>query len=184
MNKKLLTKTLIASALVLTTVGSGFHSSSNYNGINNVAKASEIKDNQLWKNVRDALKEASIIDKTDQETVEVKYKLKNGGESSITGTSNLDELSSSNNSPVNSNSVYSINLTRKNPNGNQIDANSTWKKLTQSLKEKGIVKDGDKVTIHSKDEKDPKISAKVGEDYNDNKGLMLFKKDIDKITIN
>ncbi len=26
MNKKLLTKTLIASALVLTTVGSGFHS--------------------------------------------------------------------------------------------------------------------------------------------------------------
>nr|WFO02275.1 hypothetical protein PEB16_04345 [Staphylococcus aureus] len=35
MNKKLLTKTLIASALVLTTVGSGFHSSSNYNGINN-----------------------------------------------------------------------------------------------------------------------------------------------------
>lgn len=31
MNKKLLTKTLIASALVLTTVGSGFHSSSNYN---------------------------------------------------------------------------------------------------------------------------------------------------------
>lgn len=49
MNKKLLTKTLIASALVLTTVGSGFHSASNYNGINNVAKASEIKDNQLWK---------------------------------------------------------------------------------------------------------------------------------------
>lgn len=49
MNKKLLTKTLIASALVLTTVGSGFHSSSNYNGINNVAKASEITDSELWK---------------------------------------------------------------------------------------------------------------------------------------
>lgn len=76
MNKKLLTKTLIASALVLTTVGSGFHSSSNYNGINNVAKASEITDSELWKNVRDALKDANIIDKTDKETIKVKYKLK------------------------------------------------------------------------------------------------------------
>ncbi len=49
MNKKLLTRTLIASALVLTTVGSGFHSSSNYNGINNVAKASEITDRLMEK---------------------------------------------------------------------------------------------------------------------------------------
>ncbi|HCX2139061.1 TPA: DUF4888 domain-containing protein [Staphylococcus aureus] len=184
MNKKLLTKTLIASALVLTTVGSGFHSSSNYNAINNVATASEITDRDLWKNVRDALKDANIIDKTDQETVEVKYKLKNGGESSIAGTSNLDELSSSNNSPVNSNSVYSINLTRKNPNGNQIDANSTWKKLTQSLKEKGIVKDSDKVSIYSKDHTDPKISGIVGQDFTDHSNYMLYKKDIDKITIN
>ncbi len=56
MNKKLLTKTLIASALVLTTVGSGFHSSSNYNGINNVAKAEQTTDNELWKNVRDCFK--------------------------------------------------------------------------------------------------------------------------------
>ncbi len=74
MNKKLLTKTLIASALVLTTVGSGFHSSSNYNGINNVAKAAETTDRDLWKNVRDALKDANIIDKTDKETIKVKYK--------------------------------------------------------------------------------------------------------------
>lgn len=49
MNKKLLTKTLIASALVLTTVGSGFHSSSNYNGINNIVKAAETTDRDLWK---------------------------------------------------------------------------------------------------------------------------------------
>ncbi len=179
MNKKLLTKTLIASALVLTTVGSGFHSSSNYNGINNVAKAEQTTDNELWKNVRDALKDANIIDKTDQETVEVKYKLKNGGERSITGTANLDELSTSNNSTVNT-----VDITRVNPNGNKLDANDAWKKLTQSLKEKNIVKDGDTVTIHSKDSNDPKISGKVGQGFTDHRNYMLDKKDIDKITIN
>ncbi|HDE8829944.1 TPA: DUF4888 domain-containing protein [Staphylococcus aureus] len=184
MNKKLLTKTLIASALVLTTVGSGFHSSSNYNGINNVAKASEITDSELWKNVRDALKDANIIDKTDQETVEVKYKLKNGGERSITGTANLDELSTSNNSTVNTDSVNTVDITRVNPNGNKLDANDAWKKLTQSLKEKNIVKDGDTVTIHSKDSNDPKISGKVGQGFTDHRNYMLDKKDIDKITIN
>ncbi|HAR7072455.1 TPA: DUF4888 domain-containing protein [Staphylococcus aureus] len=178
MNKKLLTKTLIASALVLTTVGSGFHSSSNYNGINNVAKAAETTDGQLWKNVRDALKEASIIDKTDQETVKVTYKLENGGEGSITGTANLDELSTSNNNTVNT-----VDITRVNPNGNKLDANEAWKKLTDKLKEKNIVKDGDTVTIHSKDSTDPEISAKVGENYNGNKGLMLNQRDITKITI-
>ncbi len=170
MNKKLLTKTLIASALVLTTVGSGFHSSSKYNGINNVAKAEQTTDRDLWKNVRDALKEANIIDKTAQETVKVTYNLENGGERSITGSANLDELSTSNNSTVNTDSVNTVDITRVNPNGKTIDANEAWKKLTDKLKEKNIVKNGDKVTIHSKDEKDPEISAKVGEDYNGNRG--------------
>lgn len=184
MNKKLLTKTLIASALVLTTVGSGFHSSSNYNGINNVAKASEITDSELWKNVRDALKDANIIDKTYKETIKVKYKLKNGGESEISGTANLDNLSNTNNSTVSPDSVNRVDITRVNPNGNKLDANDAWKKLTQSLKEKNIVKDGDTVTIHSKDSTDPKISGKVGQDFTDHRNYMLDKKDIDKITIN
>ncbi|HDB4116862.1 TPA: DUF4888 domain-containing protein [Staphylococcus aureus] len=184
MNKKLLTKTLIASALVLTTVGSGFHSSSNYNGINNVAKAAETTDSELWKNVRDALKDANIIDKTDKETIKVKYKLKNGGESEISGTANLDNLSNTNNSTVSPDSVNRVDITRVNPNGNKLDANDAWKKLTQSLKEKNIVKDGDTVTIHSKDSTDPKISGKVGQDFTDHRNYMLDKKDIDKITIN
>ncbi|HEI7954379.1 TPA: DUF4888 domain-containing protein [Staphylococcus aureus] len=183
MNKKLLKKTLIASALVLTTVGSGFHSSSKYNGINNVAKAEQTTDRDLWKNVRDALKEANIIDKTAQETVKVTYNLENGGERSITGSANLDELSTSNNSTVNTDSVNTVDITRVNPNGKTIDANEAWKKLTDKLKEKNIVKNGDKVTIHSKDEKDPEISAKVGEDYNGNRGFMLNQRDITKITI-
>ncbi len=165
---------MISGALVLTTVGSGFHSSSNYNGINNVAKAEQTTDNELWKNVRDALKDANIIDKTDQETVEVKYKLKNGGERSITGTAKLDELHTSNNSTVNTDHLNTVNITRVNPNGNKLDANEAWKKLTDKLKEKNIVKDSNAVRlIHSKDKKDPKISAKVGEDYNGNKGFML-----------
>ncbi len=97
MNKKLLTKTLIASALVLTTVGSRFSFSSNYNGINNVAKAEQTTDNALWKNVRDALKDANIIDKTDNENVKVTYKIENGGENTIEGTANLENISTSRN---------------------------------------------------------------------------------------
>ncbi|HAZ6321392.1 TPA: DUF4888 domain-containing protein, partial [Staphylococcus aureus] len=140
-------------------------------------------DRDLWKNVRDALKEANIIDKTAQETVKVTYNLENGGERSITGSANLDELSTSNNSTVNTDSVNTVDITRVNPNGKTIDANEAWKKLTDKLKEKNIVKNGDKVTIHSKDEKDPEISAKVGEDYNGNRGFMLNQRDITKITI-
>ncbi|MDG5301868.1 DUF4888 domain-containing protein, partial [Staphylococcus aureus] len=157
--------------------------SSNYNGINNVAKASEITDSELWKNVRDALKDANIIDKTNNETIKVKYKLKNGGESEISGTANLDNLSNTNNSTVSPDSVNTVDITRVNPNGKTIDANEAWKKLTDKLKEKNIVKNGDTVTIHSKDENDPPISAKVGSDYNGNKRFMLNQRDITKITI-
>ncbi|MBH0152848.1 hypothetical protein SALVP7_00785 [Staphylococcus aureus] len=95
----------------------------------------------------------------------------------------MDELSTSNNSTVNTDSVNTVDITRVNPNGNKLDANEAWKKLTDKLKEKNIVKDGDTVTIHSKDSTDPEISAKVGGDYNGNKGLMLNQRDITKITI-
>ncbi|MBU6678689.1 DUF4888 domain-containing protein [Staphylococcus aureus] len=183
MNKKLLTKTLIASALVLTTVGSGFHSSSNYNGINNVAKASEITDSELWKNVRDALKDANIIDKTNNETIKVKYKLKNGGESEISGTANLDNLSNTNNSTVSTDSVNRVDITRVNPNGNTIEVNDAWKKLVDKLKEKDIVKVGDKVTIHSKDPSDEKVYGKVGDQDSNVKNRLISPKDITHITI-
>ncbi|MCQ1411885.1 DUF4888 domain-containing protein [Staphylococcus aureus] len=183
MNKKLLTKTLIASALVLTTVGSGFHSSSNYNGINNVAKAAETTDRDLWKNVRDALKDANIIDKTDKETIKVKYKLKNGGESEISGTANLDNLSNTNNSTVSPDSVNRVDITRVNPNGNTIEANDAWKKLVDKLKEKHIVKVGDKVTIHSKDPSDEKVYGKVGDQDSNVKNRLISPKDITHITI-
>ncbi|EOB8490541.1 TPA: DUF4888 domain-containing protein [Staphylococcus aureus] len=183
MNKKLLTKTLIASALVLTTVGSGFHSSSNYNGINNVAKASEIKDNQLWKKVRDSLKDANIIDKTDNETIEVKYKTKNGAEGNISGTASLNELGSSNNAEIDSYGVSRIDIKRVNPKSNSTDANSIWKKLVDSLKDKELVKEGAKVSIYSKDKEDGVISGNVGDTNSNAQSRIINTKDITHITI-
>ncbi|HDK4373078.1 TPA: DUF4888 domain-containing protein [Staphylococcus aureus] len=183
MNKKLLTKTLIASALVLTTVGSGFHSSSNYNGINNVAKAEQTTDNALWKNVRDALKDANIIDKTDNENVKVTYKIENGGENTIEGTANLENISTSNNPKINPQNVTKINITRKNSNYPNIDANNTWKKLTEKLKEKNIVNNGDNVSILSTDPKDETVFGKVGEDRSNVSNRYINPKDINEIQI-
>ncbi|HEI8639862.1 TPA: DUF4888 domain-containing protein [Staphylococcus aureus] len=184
MNKKLLTKTLIASALVLTTVGSGFHSSSNYNGINNVAKAAETTDGQLWKNVRDALKEANIIDGNENETIDVNYKLKNGSENKILANGNSNGDFSKQNIDIESLTTINIKKVNISNFNERIDANNTWKNLTNKLKGQKIIKDGDKVTIHSKDQKDPKISGIVGQDFTEHKNYMLYKKDIDKITIN
>ncbi|HGZ7082507.1 DUF4888 domain-containing protein [Staphylococcus aureus] len=183
MNKKLLTKTLIASALVLTTVGSGFHSSSNYNGINNVAKAEQTTDNALRKNVRDALKDANIIDKTDNENVKVTYKIENGGENTIEGTANLENISTSNNPKINPQNVTKINITRKNSNYPNIDANNTWKKLTEKLKEKNIVNNGDNVSILSTDPKDETVFGKVGEDKSNVSNRYINPKDINEIQI-
>ncbi len=153
MNKKLLTKTLIASALVLTTVGSGFHSSSNYNGINNVAKAAETTDRQLWKNVRDALKEANIIDGNENETIDVNYKLKNGSENKISANGNSNGDFSKQNIDIESLTTINIKKVNISNFNERIDANNTWKNLTNKLKGQKIIKDGDKVTIHSKDQK-------------------------------
>ncbi len=180
MNKKLLTKTLIASALVLTTVGSGFHSSSNYNGINNVAKAAETTDGQLWKGVRDSLKEANIIDKSDNENVKVTYKIENGGENTVSGTASLDSLSTNQN--INA-EITKIEIERKNPNYSNINTDEAWKKLTKSLKEKNLVKNGAKVSIYSKDPSDITITGKVGDSNSNAINRIINPKDITHITV-
>ncbi len=64
-------------------------------------------------NVRDALKDANIIDKTDNENVKVTYKIENGGENTIEGTANLENISTSNNPKINPQNVTKINITRK-----------------------------------------------------------------------
>ncbi len=59
-------------------------------------------------NVRDALKDANIIDKTDNENVKVTYKIENGGENTIEGTANLENISTSNNPKINPQNVTKL----------------------------------------------------------------------------
>ncbi|WP_437273845.1 DUF4888 domain-containing protein [Staphylococcus aureus] len=186
MNTKFLGKTLVASALVLTTLGTGLHSS--YLGLdtNKVVKTAKAEENmtngQLWKKVKDSLIDSQIISGNEHETVKVTFTTTSGQSNSVQSTANHDTVSDT---PSNFSKLNQIDLTKVNISdlNTTIDANETWKKLTDKLKENGLVTNGNTVSIHSKDPKDPVIKAKVGEEYNDHKKLMLYKKDIDKITI-
>lgn len=53
----------------------------------------------------------------------------------------------------------------------------------KKLLEKGLVSNGNKVTISTKDPKDPQITGIIGSEMNDHKGFNLNKRDINKITI-
>ena len=77
MNKKLLGKTLVASALVLTTLGTGFHSSYlglDTNKVFKTAKAEEnMTDGQLWNKVKLSLIDSNIISGNGYESVKESY---------------------------------------------------------------------------------------------------------------
>lgn len=79
MNTKFLGKTLVASALVLTTLGTGLHSSYlglNTNKVVKTAKAEEKMTNgQLWKKVKDSLIDSNIISGNENEEITVTYVL-------------------------------------------------------------------------------------------------------------
>ncbi|MCM0450532.1 DUF4888 domain-containing protein [Staphylococcus aureus] len=189
MNTKFLGKTLVASALVLTTLGTGLHSS--YLGLdtNKVVKTAKAEENmtegQLWKKVKNSLIDSNIISGNENETVKVTFTTTSGQSNSVESTGNQtgDVFSK----PSNFSKLSQIDITKKNiPSedfNTRIDANETWKTLTQKLKGQGLVTDGDTVTIHSNDKADPEIKGKVGSEMNDHKGLMLNKRDINKITI-
>ncbi|ORN40988.1 hypothetical protein B8A21_14925, partial [Staphylococcus aureus] len=117
--------------------------------MNNVAKAAETTDGQLWKNVRDALKEANIIDGNENETIDVNYKLKNGSENKISANGNSNGDFSKQNIDIESLTTINIKKVNISNFNERIDANNTWKNLTNKLKGQKIIKDGDKVTIHS-----------------------------------
>lgn len=80
MNTKFLGKTLVASALVLTTLGTGLHSSYlglNTNKVVKTAKAEEKMTNgQLWKKVKDSLIDSNIISGNENEEITVTYVIK------------------------------------------------------------------------------------------------------------
>ncbi|HDT6323675.1 TPA: DUF4888 domain-containing protein [Staphylococcus aureus] len=189
MNTKFLGKTLVASALVLTTLGTGLHSSYlglDTNKVVKTAKAEEnMTDGQLWKKVKDSLIDSQIISGNENETVKVTYTTTSGQSNSVESTGNQtgDVFST----PSNFSKLSQIDITKQNIDGSdfntKLDANATWKSLTKKLEEQGLIKTGDKVTIHSKDSNDPKITGTVGQDFTEHKGFNLNKRDINKITI-
>lgn len=87
MNTKFLGKTLVASALVLTTLGTGLHSS--YLGLdtNKVVKTAKAEENmtngQLWKKVKDSLIDSNIISGNGYESVKVSYVRTDGQSSNV-----------------------------------------------------------------------------------------------------
>ncbi|HCY4673188.1 TPA: DUF4888 domain-containing protein, partial [Staphylococcus aureus] len=188
-NTKFLGKTLVASALVLTTLGTGLHSS--YLGLdtNKVVKTAKAEENmttgQLWKKVKDSLIDSNIILGNEHETIDVTYLQKSGSSSKVSapGNSNEDFLSHK----ADFARLTTVDIDKKNiPPANfndQVDANTTWNTLSKQLKSKGLVKDGDTLTIHTSENNIPKITSKVGDNYQNHKGLMLNKRDINKITI-
>ncbi|HHO6115832.1 TPA: DUF4888 domain-containing protein [Staphylococcus aureus] len=189
MNTKFLGKTLVASALVLTTLGTGLHSS--YLGLdtNKVVKTAKAEENmtngQLWKKVKDSLIDSNFISGNSDEEVKVTYQLKDGNSSEVTayGNSNDESLSQK----IDFSALKQIDLNKENipPEdfNTTLDANEAWHKITKNLAEKGLVSNGNKVTISTKDSKDPQITGTVGSEMTDHKGFNLNKRDINKITI-
>ena len=191
MNTKFLGKTLVASALVLTTLGTGLHSSYlglDTNKVVKTAKAEEkMTDGQLWKKVKDSLHDSDIILSNEYETINVTYLLSNGYSSSVSAPGNDDggHLTQS----IDFKGLKQIDLTKENVYDDfnkELDTKKTWDSLTTKLKDKGLVADGQKVTIHCNDKSNntnTTVSGKVGEGISSNSGTTFKKRFIDKITI-
>ncbi|HDK4324997.1 TPA: DUF4888 domain-containing protein [Staphylococcus aureus] len=191
MNKKFLGKTLVASALVLTTLGTGLHSSYlglDTNKVVKTAKAEEkITDGQLWKKVKDSLIDSDIISGNKDEDIKVTYSLKDDNSSSVSapGNDNGDNF----NQKIDFKGLKQIDLTKENVYDDfnkELDTKKTWDSLTTKLKDKGLVADGQKVTIHCNDKSNntnTTVSGKVGEGISSNSGTTFKKRFIDKITI-
>ncbi|HDA6830235.1 DUF4888 domain-containing protein [Staphylococcus aureus] len=191
MNTKFLGKTLVASALVLTTLGTGLHSS--YLGLdtNKVVKTAKAEENmtngQLWNKVKLSLIDSDIISGNKDEDIKVTYSLKDDNSSSVSapGNDNGDNF----NQKIDFKGLKQIDLTKENVYDDfnkELDTKKTWDSLTTKLKDKGLVADGQKVTIHCNDKSNntnTTVSGKVGEGISSNSGTTFKKRFIDKITI-
>lgn len=191
MNTKFLGKTLVASALVLTTLGTGLHSSYlglDTNKVVKTAKAEEkMTDGQLWNKVKLSLIDSDIISGNKDEDIKVTYSLKDDNSSSVSapGNDNSDNF----NQKIDFKGLKQIDLTKENVYDDfnkELDTKKTWDSLTTKLKDKGLVADGQKVTIHCNDKSNntnTTVSGKVGEGISSNSGTTFKKRFIDKITI-
>ncbi|HDG6048651.1 DUF4888 domain-containing protein [Staphylococcus aureus] len=192
MNTKFLGKTLVASALVLTTLGTGLHSS--YLGLdtNKVVKTAKAEENmtngQLWKKVKDSLIDGDIISGNENEDVKVTYMNKNGQSSSIESSANHNDDVSSTQS--NFSKLSHIDITRQNVGSEDfnkvLDGKTTWDKFVKGLLDKGLVTDGQSVSIQAVDPTNSStitITGTVGGGVTNGNGDKLTKRFIDKITI-
>ncbi|HCV7166178.1 TPA: DUF4888 domain-containing protein [Staphylococcus aureus] len=191
MNTKFLGKTLVASALVLTTLGTGLHSSYlglDTNKVVKTAKAEEkMTDGQLWNKVKLSLIDSDIISGNKDEDIKVTYSLKDDNSSSVSapGNDNGDNF----NQKIDFKGLKQIDLTKENVYDDfnkELDTKKTWDSLTTKLKDKDLVADGQKVTIHCNDKSNntnTTVSGKVGEGISSNSGTTFKKRFIDKITI-
>ncbi len=191
MNTKFIGKTLVASALVLTTLGTGLHSSYlglDTNKVVKTAKAEEkMTDGQLWNKVKLSLIDSDIISGNKDEDIKVTYSLKDDNSSSVSapGNDNGDNF----NQKIDFKGLKQIDLTKENVYDDfnkELDTKKTWDSLTTKLKDKGLVADGQKVTIHCNDKSNntnTTVSGKVGEGISSNSGTTFKKRFIDKITI-
>ncbi|HHO5492473.1 TPA: DUF4888 domain-containing protein [Staphylococcus aureus] len=185
MNTKFLGKTLVASALVLTTLGTGLHSS--YLGLdtNKVVKTAKAEENmtngQLWLGVKKSLIDSQIINGNENETVKVTYTTTSGQSADVEATANNDTVT---NTQSNFSKLSYIDITRQNVGSEDfnkvLNGNTTWNTLTEKLESSGLVTKGQKVTIHSSDKT---VSGTVGEKLTDPNTDNLEKRFINKITI-
>lgn len=192
MNTKFLGKTLVASALVLTTLGTGLHSS--YLGLdtNKVVKTAKAEENmtngQLWLGVKKSLIDALIISGNENEEIKVTYVNKDSHSNIVTAYgNNNDDFSST---PSNFSNLKEIDMNKVNVPSNDfnttVNGDDSWKTLTSKLKEKGLVTDGQTVTIHCNDKSNntkSSVTGKVGEGVTSGSGTIFTKRFIDKITI-
>ncbi len=192
MNTKFLGKTLVASALVLTTLGTGLHSSYlglDTNKVVKTAKAEEnMTDGQLWKKVKDSLIDSDIISGNRDEEIKVTYSLKDGNSPSVTAPGN--DSGDNFNQKIDFGSLKQVDISKQNIGeedfNKRLDANKTWNTFTQKLKNAGLLKNGQKVTIQTTNpttSSTNSITGTVGETLNDKNADPLEKRLINKITI-
>lgn len=191
MNKKMLSKVLVASALVLTTLGSGVHSS--YLGLDThkvvkTAKAEEnLSKNDVWKGIRSSLTLSNIINGNGYENIKVNYLDKKGQLIQFASTANHDTFpdESKNYSKLTQIEIEKTNIPSEDFN-TRLNANKTWNTFTQKLKDAGLLKNGQKVTIQATNTTTSttnSITGRVGETLNDKNADPLEKRFINKITI-
>lgn len=192
MNTKFLGKTLVASALVLTTLGTGLHSSYlglDTNKVVKTAKAEEnMTDGQLWKKVKDSLIDSDNISGNRDEEIKVTYSLKDGNSPSVTAPGN--DSGDNFNQKIDFGSLKQVDISKQNIGeedfNKRLDANKTWNTFTQKLKDAGLLKNGQKVTIQTTNpttSSTNSITGTVGETLNDKNADPLEKRLINKITI-